>query len=145
MFIWGRLALQHTITLWFSWIHSGTGKTGSTCDWVCLPIYRILSTLHSLSSHSPHTHSTITLKLNSPNPGRKSLTVSLSLFLNFLICKEVHSQVFLDILAGLVGPASHPGQEIPWDQQHPCGPRGPCPLSFLQYPSGPHHLAHLSK
>lgn len=43
--------------------------------------------------------------------------------------KEVHSQVSQDILVGLVGPATHPDQEILWDQQNPYGP---CPLSFLQ-------------
>lgn len=59
--------------------------------------------------------------------------------------ENVHSQVFLDVPAGLVGPAAHPGQEIPWDQRHPCGPHDPCPLSCLQAPWGPHHLSHLSK
>lgn len=92
MFIWGRFALQHTITLWFSWIYSGTGKTGSTCDWVCLLIYRILSTLRSLSSHSPHT-----LAAAAPLLPNSTLTIQAEnywLYLSdhfflFLICQEI--------------------------------------------------------
>lgn len=55
---------------------------------------------------------------------------------------EVHSRVSQDILVDLVGPATRPGQEIPGDQQNPCGPR---PLSFLQSPWGPRHLSPLSE
>ena len=57
----------------------------------------------------------------------------------------VHSQASQDILVGLVGLAIHPGLEIPWDQQHPYGPCGPCLLSFRQAPWGPHPLSILSE
>lgn len=83
----------------------------------------------------------------STQAGNHSSHISGQKFLFFKrVCSEMvrkrHSLVSQDVLVGLVGLATHPGQGIPWDPQNPSGP---CPLSFLQPPWGQCHLLLLSE
>lgn len=140
MFVWGRLALQHTITLWFSWIHCGTGKTGSTCDWVCLQIYRIFTTLRSLSSYSPHT-------LTATLPLLPNITPPIQAGNHWLFLSDHFSFFFLytqsrwsggGSLTGFPGYPGWPGWPgNPSSPGNPLGPTAPIwPMSPF-FPSGP--------
>lgn len=126
----------HTVTLGFSWISCGTGKSRA-----CLQIYTLSSTLRPLTSHcAPSLTATLPLILNITAQSRQEITDAFFQPM-YLLREGRHSQASQDIPVDLVAPAIRPDQENPWDQQVPCGP---CPLSFLQAPCGLSHLSFQS-
>lgn len=123
MFIWGRLTLQHTITLWFSWITSGMERT----DWTWgLSMPADLQDLLNVFTKPTHTDSCapIITQQHSPKPGWMFLTFSFSPFyFLFFIKPAQRRRSGWGSLTGFPGYPGWPGW--PGNPSWPGNPRGP--------------------